>query len=86
MTAYEIAKNLFDNSDTMDDLEYRMTVEEAMSILRECRSYADDDEEKNAYDRIAAEDVAEEYNNLVEKFLILNAEFLRLNSDEGDAE
>lgn len=79
MTAYEIAKNLFDNSDTAADPEYRMTVEEARSLLREFRSYAEDDEGENAYDRIAAEDVAEEYNNLV-------AEFLRLNADEGDAE
>lgn len=73
MTAYEIALNLFNNSDTMDDPEYRMAVGEAERLLREFRSCAEDDE-KEEYEGIAAADVAEEYNNLVEEFLRLNAE------------
>lgn len=77
MTAYEIAMNLFNNSDTMSDPEYRMTVQEAADLLREYRSCAEDDDEGDEYDGISAEDVADAYNELVE-------EHIRINTEEDD--
>ena len=57
MTAFEIATNLFHNSDTLADPEYRMTDQEAASLLREFRCCAEDDDAA-AYDGITAEDLA----------------------------
>ena len=73
MTAFEIATNLFHNSDTLSDPEYRMTEQDAASLLREYRCCAEDDEAA-AYDGITAEDVAYEYNALVEAHLAINAQ------------
>lgn len=65
MTALEIAMNLFNNSDTIADPEYRMTAQEADSLIREYRYCAEDDEAAE-YDGITAEDLVYEYNTLVE--------------------
>ena len=73
MTAFEIAMNLFNNSDTLDDPKDRMTAQEAESLLREFRCCAEDDEAA-AYDGITAENVAYEYNTLVEAHLAINAQ------------
>lgn len=73
MTAFEIAANLFHNSDTLADPEYRMTEQEAASLLREFRCCAEDDDAA-AYDGITAEDVAYAYNALVEEHLAINAQ------------
>ena len=73
MTAFEIAMNLFNNSDTLADPEYRMTEQEAESLIREYRYCAEDDEAV-AYDGVTAEDVAYEYNALVEAHLAINAQ------------
>ena len=73
MTALEIATNLFHNSDTLADPEYRMTEQEAASILREFRCCAEDDDAA-AYDGITADDVAYAYNALVEEHLAINAQ------------
>ena len=73
MTAFEIATNLFHNSDTLADPEYRMTDQEAASLLREFRCCAEDDDAA-AYDGITAEDLAYEYNALVEDHLAINAQ------------
>ena len=73
MTAFEIAANLFHNSDTLADPEYRMTEQEAASILREFRCCAEDDDAA-AYDGITADDVAYAYNALVEEHLAINAQ------------
>lgn len=73
MTAFEIATNLFNNSDTLDDPEYRMTAQEAESLIREYRCCAEDDE-ADEYDGITAEELAYEYNALVEEHLAINAQ------------
>ena len=73
MTAFEIAMNLFNNSDTLADPEYRMTEQEAKSLIREYRCCADDDESAE-YDGITAEELAYEYNALVEEHLAINAQ------------
>lgn len=73
MTALEIAMNLFHNSDTLDDPKYRMTAQEAESLLREFRCCAEDDESAE-YDGITAEELAYEYNALVEEHLAINAQ------------
>ena len=73
MTAFDIAANLFHNSDTLADPEYRMTAQEAASLLLEYRFCAEDDEAA-AYDGITAEDVAYAYNALVEEHLAINAQ------------
>lgn len=73
MTAFDIAVNLFHNSDTLDDPEYRMTEQEAASLIREYRFCAEDDDAAE-YDGITAEDVAYEYNALVEAHLTINAQ------------
>lgn len=73
MTAFEIATNLFHNSNTISDPEYRMTEQEAASLIREYRSCAEDDESAE-YDGITAEELAREYNTLVEEYLSINAQ------------
>ena len=73
MTAFEIAMNLFNNSDTLDDPEYRMTEQEAESLIREYSCCAEDDEAAE-YDGITAEELAYEYNALVEENMAINAQ------------
>ena len=68
-TAYEIALNLFNNS--YGEAEYRMTASEADVLIREYRLCADDDE-KSVNDRIAGDDMANIFNDLVEENLSLN--------------
>lgn len=67
MTAYELAVNMYNNT---YEPEKRLSVDEAAWVLREYRL----DDEDGELSNISAEDLADEYNALVDESMRINAE------------
>lgn len=66
MTAYELAVNMYNNAHDNG----RLSINDAEFVLREYRI----DDEDGDLDGISAEDLVDEYNDLIDEHMRINAE------------